>query len=285
MGQKVHPIGIRLGNTQRADSFWYKAKQYYSYFIQEDRRIRECIFRIGSSTDTSGKLPGGFEPPIISKIILRRNVHELQIQITGSRLDFWILNRENVRHLRTRLVNEIRICRKDFFFATTANHITNPHDDVVLSRISSEEPRARTSIPRSAVKDSPHYVSFARLQKQKSLKHVEHGEPLIFIREMKHPERSALYQASLIVEELQKRTPFRRAIRFRIAEVSKIREIQGIRIQISGRLGGAEIARTQWTREGQVPLHTICANLDYSSRTAATIYGSLGVKVWIFTKQ
>jgi small subunit ribosomal protein S3 len=76
---------------------------------------------------------------------------------------------------------------------------------------------------------------------------------------MKHPERSALYQASLIVEELQKRTPFRRAIRLRIAEVSKIREIQGIRIQISGRLGGAEIARTQWTREGQV----VCCCINY----------------------
>jgi hypothetical protein len=259
MGQKVHPIRIRLGNIQCANSFWYKTKQYYFYFIQEDRHIRECIFQISSLIDISGKLFGGFKPPIISKIILRRGVYEFQIQITGSHLNFWILNRKNVRHLRIRLVNEIYICRKDFFFVAIVNHITNPHDNVVLFCISSEEPCAWTFIPRRAVKDSFYYGSFVRLQMWKRLKHVEYGELLIFIRKMKHPKRSTLYQASLIIEELQKRIPFRRIIRFRIAEVFKIRKIQGIRIQISGRLGGAEIARTQWIREGQV----VCCCINY----------------------
>ena len=104
----------------------------------------------------------------------------------------------------------------------------------------------------------------------------------IFIRELTYPKISPQYLASLIVEELEKRTPFRRAIRFRTKRAQTLREIRGIRIQISGRLGGVEIARVEWTRKGQVPLHTICANLDYSSKTANTIYGLLGVKIWIF---
>jgi ribosomal protein S3 len=107
----------------------------------------------------------------------------------------------------------------------------------------------------------------------------------IYIRELEYPEISPQYQASMIVEDLQKRTPFRRTIRFRTVQASRIHKILGIRIQISGRLGGAEIARTEWTREGQVPLHTILAHLDYSSQAANTIYGLLGVKVWIFTKK
>jgi ribosomal protein S3 len=104
----------------------------------------------------------------------------------------------------------------------------------------------------------------------------------IFVRELKNPETSSHYLASLIVEELEKRTPFRRAMRFRVEQVQNIPRIRGIRIQISGRLIGAEIARTEWTRKGQVPLHTISANLDYSAKAASTIYGLLGVKVWIF---
>nr|YP_009139325.1 ribosomal protein S3 [Lepidodinium chlorophorum]BAR72299.1 ribosomal protein S3 [Lepidodinium chlorophorum] len=104
----------------------------------------------------------------------------------------------------------------------------------------------------------------------------------IFVRELKHPKISSYYLASLIVEELEKRAPFRRALRFRIEQVKNVQKIQGIRIQVSGRLIGAEIARTEWTRKGQVPLHTISANLDYSSKAASTIYGLLGVKVWIF---
>jgi len=251
MGQKVHPIGIRLGNTRRAHSCWYKPKRYYAYFIQEDQRIREIISRISSQskqTDISNKRI----PPVITEILIDRRDRIFRIRILGSRLDF-LTDRNNLEDLRAKLTEEITKYRQDFFW--------NLSSGISIKRGSKFDTRA-----------------FRNPLDQQTPIHFQ-----IFIREMHYPEISALYQASLIVEELQKRTPFRRAMRLRTVQASRVRAIQGIRIQISGRLGGAEIARTEWTREGQVPLHTICAHLDYSSCTAATIYGSLGVKVWIFT--
>jgi small subunit ribosomal protein S3 len=81
---------------------------------------------------------------------------------------------------------------------------------------------------------------------------------------------------------LEKRTPFRRTLRNAQDRAQNLGKVRGLRIQISGRLNGAEIARREWVRRGQVPLHTFSADLDYAHKTALTIYGLLGVKVWIF---
>ena len=85
----------------------------------------------------------------------------------------------------------------------------------------------------------------------------------------------------MLVLQLENRIPFRRAMK-RILEYVQKEKIQGIKIQIAGRLNGAEIARTEWVREGRVPLQTLKANIDYSYKTAQTIYGILGIKIWIF---
>ena len=87
--------------------------------------------------------------------------------------------------------------------------------------------------------------------------------------------------AEYIAQQLERRVSFRRVVRQAIQRAQRA-DVQGIKIQVSGRLNGAEIARTEWTREGRVPLHTLRANIDYSYRTAKTIYGILGVKVWVF---
>ena len=86
----------------------------------------------------------------------------------------------------------------------------------------------------------------------------------------------------LVVYDLEQRMPFRQIIRYRIRQISNSCRIGGFRIQISGRLGGSDIARTEWVRKGQVPSNTILAILDYSCTIAQTIYGSLGVKVCVF---
>jgi small subunit ribosomal protein S3 len=107
-------------------------------------------------------------------------------------------------------------------------------------------------------------------------------EVQIFVHELRNPEQFSSYVASRIGKELEQRVPFRRVLRFREQQARDLKNVRGIRVQISGRLNGAEIARTEWTRNGRVPLHTICANIDYSSKAAHTIYGLLGIKVWIF---
>lgn len=116
-----------------------------------------------------------------------------------------------------------------------------------------------------------------RTQTQRAL----NPEIQILVRPCLNYQADASYLAEFVVRELEKRTAFRRALRL-ARERAQQAGVRGIRLQVSGRLNGAEIARTEWIRHGRVPLHTLSADLDYSCKTARTIYGLLGVKVWVF---
>jgi small subunit ribosomal protein S3 len=104
----------------------------------------------------------------------------------------------------------------------------------------------------------------------------------VFVRQLNCSESDAQSIASFVVAEVEKRIPFRRVLRIAQERAQNLGKVRGLRLQISGRLNGAEIARTEWVRSGRVPLHTISADLDYARKNAHTIYGLLGVKVWIF---
>ena len=103
----------------------------------------------------------------------------------------------------------------------------------------------------------------------------------INIIEITEPDKQSELIAEFIVQQLEKRVAFRRAVRQGMQRSQKA-DIKGIKVQVSGRLNGAEIARSEWLREGRVPLQTLRADIDYSYKTAQTIYGVLGIKVWIF---
>jgi small subunit ribosomal protein S3 len=115
-----------------------------------------------------------------------------------------------------------------------------------------------------------------------NIEFTEKPEIQIFVRQLVRPRANSQCLANFIVTELEKRIPFRRVIRLAQERAQNLGMVSGLRFQVSGRLNGAEIARTEWIRKGCVPLHTFSANLDYSQKTARTIYGLLGVKVWIF---
>lgn len=100
----------------------------------------------------------------------------------------------------------------------------------------------------------------------------------------KHMNSNASLLGNFLVEQLEKRVAFRRAIRLVLVEAKKAK-VNGIKIQISGRLNGAEIARTEWLREGRVPLQTLRAEIDYINKEAYTIYGVLGIKIWLFKRE
>jgi small subunit ribosomal protein S3 len=99
--------------------------------------------------------------------------------------------------------------------------------------------------------------------------------------EVSRVDADAVLIGEYIAQQLERRVSFRRVVRQAIQRAQRA-EVKGIKIQVSGRLNGAEIARTEWTREGRVPLHTLRADVDYAYRTAKTIYGILGIKVWVF---
>ena len=104
------------------------------------------------------------------------------------------------------------------------------------------------------------------------------------VLEVENVDLSAVLLADLVVDQLEKRVAFRRAIRDALMRAQK-NNVKGIKIQVSGRLNGAEIARSEWIREGRVPLQTLRADIDYATREAHTIYGVIGIKVWLFKKE
>ena len=118
-------------------------------------------------------------------------------------------------------------------------------------------------------------------QLKKDILKLTNKTPNIEIKEVRRPEKNAKLVAINIAKQLEKRLPFRRVMKKALQNAERY-SVTGIKIMISGRLNGAEIARTEWLREGRVPLHTINNKIDYATHEALTIYGILGIKVWIY---
>ena len=205
MGQKIHPIGFRLGITKEHQSCWYADDKQYPQLLQEDRKIRQYIEK---KLNNAG----------ISHIRIERKADQVDLQI----------------------------------------HTARP--GVVVGRGGSGIEALRTSLQEE-------------LGGQRQIR--------INVIEVARVDADANLIAEYIAQQLERRVSFRRVVRQAIQRAQKA-EVKGIKVQVSGRLNGAEIARSEWTREGRVPLHTLRADIDYSYRTAKTIYGILGIKVWIF---
>lgn len=202
VGQKVHPIGFRLGIVTTWESNWYAEKEF-SKLLHEDIKIRKYIKK---------KLYHAG----ISKIAIERTADKVRVNIHASRPGIIIGKRGT----------EVDVLRKDL------------------------------------VKITP-------------------KEVFINIKEVRKPEMDAQLVSESVALQLERRVTFRRAMKKAVSSAMKF-GAKGIRITCAGRLGGAEIARTEWYREGRVPLHTLRADIDYGQAEAHTTYGLIGVKCWIF---
>lgn len=207
MGQKIHPIGFRLGITKEHQSRWYADAKRYPELLQEDRKIRQYI-------ETN-------------QVLSNAGISQIKIERKADQVDLAI-------------------------------HTARP--GVVVGR------------GGKGIED-------LRLGLQDTL--GNNRQVRINVIEVARVDADAGLIAEYITQQLERRVSFRRVVRQAIQRAQKA-EVQGIKIQVSGRLNGAEIARTEWVREGRVPLHTLRADIDYAYRTASTIYGILGIKVWIF---
>lgn len=110
----------------------------------------------------------------------------------------------------------------------------------------------------------------------------EKREIKLTIEEVRSPETHSAIAAQMVAEDLEKRIPFRRAIKQALEKISASREVKGVKIAIKGRLDGAEMARYEWLKKGRIPLQTLRADIDYAEKTAFTTYGTIGIKVWIY---
>lgn len=211
MGQKIHPVGFRLGITQEHRSRWFADDNRYSKLLQEDHTIRNFFEK------NPLKLKS-LESPSISEIRIERKADQVDLEVHTARPGV-VVGRggQGIEELRSG-----------------------------LQKVLGGDRQIRMNV-----------VEVARVDADASL------------------------IAEYVAQQLERRVSFRRVVRQAIQRAQRA-GVQGIKIQVSGRLNGAEIARTEYTREGKVPLHTLRADIDYSYHTAQTIYGVLGIKVWVF---
>jgi small subunit ribosomal protein S3 len=203
MGQKVNPIGLRLGVNRTWDSRWYASRSEYARLLHEDLKMREHIL-------TSRKQAG------ISKVVIERPHKKCRVTV----------------------------------------HTARP--GILIGKKGADIEKLRREL--AAMTDSEVHLNIVEVRK---------------------PEIDATLVAEGIAQQLERRVAFRRAMKRAVQSAIRMGAL-GIRINCGGRLGGAEIARMEWYREGRVPLHTLRADIDYGTALGRTAYGVIGVKVWIF---
>jgi small subunit ribosomal protein S3 len=203
MGQKVNPIGLRLGINRTWDSRWYAGRKEYGRLLQEDLKIREYVAKTRRQAG-------------ISKVVIERPHRKCRITIHSAR------------------------------------------PGILIGKTGSDIEKLRGELATMTT-----------------------SEVHLNIVEVRKPEIDATLVAESIAQQLERRVAFRRAMKRSVQSALRLGAL-GIRINCSGRLGGAEIARVEWYREGRVPLHTLRANIDYGTALGVTAYGIIGIKVWIF---
>jgi len=202
MGQKVNPIGLRLGINRTWDSRWFARKEYGNLLL-DDLGLRKFLQRRLSQAG-------------LSRVVIERAARRTRITLHSAR------------------------------------------PGVVIGKKGADIEKLRTDIAK-----------------------VTNSEVSLNILEIRKPDIDAKLIADGIAQQLERRVAFRRAMKRAVQSAMRL-GAQGIRINCSGRLGGAEIARMEWYREGRVPLHTLRADIDFGYGTAKTTYGVCGVKVWVF---
>ena len=205
MGQKVHPIGIRLGITREWTSKWFADSKTFPLLVEQDHRVRQFLQK--KLKDAS-----------VSRIHIERPAKKANITIHTARPGIVIGKKgEDIEKLRGEVAALLRM----------------PLHDVRIN-----------------------------------------------ISEIRKPELDAQLVAEGIAQQLERRVQFRRAMRRAVTNTMRV-GAEGIKVRVSGRLNGAEIARSEWYREGRVPLHTFRADIDYGLAESKTTYGVIGVKVWV----
>ena len=203
MGQKVNPIGLRLGINRTWDSRWFANTGEYGKLLHEDIKIRKYLEK-------------ELKQAAISKVVIERPHKKCRVTI----------------------------------------HAARP--GLIIGKKGADIEKLR-----------------------KKLTEMTKSETHLNIVEVRKPEIDATLIAQSIAQQLERRIAFRRAMKRAMQSAMRL-GAKGVRINVSGRLGGAEIARMEWYREGRVPLHTLRADIDYGVATAFTTFGTCGVKVWIF---
>nr|YP_009656476.1 ribosomal protein S3 [Medicago suffruticosa]QCO73278.1 ribosomal protein S3 [Medicago suffruticosa] len=235
MGQKIHPLGFRLGTTQSHDSIWFAQPRNYSENLKEDKIIRGWIKNYIQKTS-------GVEG--IGRIKIKKRIDRIQVIIY-----IGLLTEDKFEELQKR-IKELQ---------------TNV------------QKKLNMGLP---TEDKPLRIEELQTNVQKKVNCVTRKINITITRILNGYSDPTIL-AKFIAGQLTNRISFRKATKKAI-ELAQQAGTKGVQVQIAGRIDGKEIARVEWIREGRVPLQTIRAKIDYGSYTVRTIFGVLGIKVWIF---
>lgn len=249
VGQKTHPKGFRLVTTQKHLSNWYCKKFSYPTRIQEDFLIREKIESTFKGILTTSK-------------------------IEINRVDGFSNEKELVNIKLFALYPRVK---------ETQKKIIKQFEQLIP-----EQQEKNAGLIIALEENLKDFTALYLKQKAKNiLRYFQLKTNKIYslnFEFIRNPFDDATLIAKYIAEQLEKRIPFRRAIKQAIKKIQFTTK-QGLKIQVSGRLNGIDIARSEWKREGKIPLHTLKANIDYTHQQAETIYGVIGIKVWLYTQE
>ena len=232
MGQKIHPLGFRLGITRDHKSKWFVNSLFYPSLVSEDFFIRKNLFK-------------RFQNIGVTDLNIKRKFND-QIHI--------IVYSSKARNLLIREYNE--------------NSLKKLSENLAVQIVKYRK---------------TNFINLLKYKNKSTTLYSLNPRITVQIFKLVNPDTNPYFIANFLVEQLEKRISFRRAIKKAIRRAQKT-QIYGIKIQISGRLNGAEIARSEWVREGQIPLQTLKAEIYYCYQTVKTVFGILGIKVWIFKK-
>lgn len=298
MGQKTHPFGFRLGITEHHLSQWYSKSTQYSNFVREDYLVRKYLIEQLSGSIVSGSSLQNKSAPRtdagLAKTLLSRHGDRLRVEVhvaqpkvvtgeAGSRLKELTQGlitllaepRKAGNHPKSNLISlSSPSNRKPPEFTKAENNQTKSGGEAQLT-VSAELTKS--------VGVTPSY-STESLAKPTPISTTNPNAISLHVIQIADPRIDATVLAQRVAQQLERRIAYRRVMKQSIKEACEA-GVEGIKIEISGRLNGAEIARSETIKEGTLPLHTLRARIDYCSHRAETIYGTLGIKVWIHTKK
>lgn len=269
MGQKTHPKGFRLITTQNHLSEWYSQKKNYPSLLEEDFFIRSKVEEHFKDILTLSKVE-------IQRIGQEENTKE-SVNITIHAL--FPREKEMSRKISkyfssvnqsTSNSSEISTIQNSFQQSTEIKELLASKNVSVLINTKENLKEFTSFILRKNIRN---LIQFLQLKTKKN-----YYLNLQFIR---NPFQDPVLIAKFIADQLEKRTPFRRAVKQTIKKVQRT-DLKGVKVEVSGRLNGIEIARSEWKRDGKIPLHTLKSKIDYTHQIAHTIYGVIGIKVWLF---
>lgn len=202
------------------------------------------------------------------------NPKSLRIGITTGWRSRWFGGKDYVQKLQED-VNLRRLVMKKYRHAAVADVEIERSTNTVKVIITSSRPGVIIGRGGSGVEDVTRFIKDSIFPGRKTTVTVE-------VKEIRQFEENAALVAQQVAEQLEKRMPFRRVLKSTLEQVEKSRNVEGVKISVSGRLNGAEMSRVEWLSRGRVPLHTLRADIDFARDVARTTYGAIGVKVWIY---